>query len=352
MPDENGAPNHLNERAQHLLRTLVERYIRDGSPVGSRALSKDCGLELSPATIRNVIADLEDLGLVMSPHTSAGRVPTAQGYRLFVDTLLHIEPLDGTQVREVQRQIIAENSRLDLMASVSSVLSDLTRLAGMVTLPKQDNPKLRQVEFLPLSDNQVLVIQVVDEREVQNRIIRTARKYSPAELEQAANFINQEYAGVSFSTVRTMLMRDLRKDRAHLDQMMRAAVEMAEKSFAPNELEGEDLFVSGQTNLMGYGDLGDMDKLRQLFDAFNKKHDILHLLDQSLHARGVQLFIGEESGYSVLGECSVVASPYEVDGRVVGVLGVIGPTRMAYDRIIPIVDVTAKIVGAALNQQH
>ncbi len=341
----------LNERAQFLFKALVERYIRDGQPVGSRTLSRDSALNLSPATVRNVMADLEEFGLLRSPHTSAGRVPTDQGYRFFVDTLLRIEPLEGAQVAMLKEQLDPAQNRGALMESASSLLSDITHLAGVIMLPRQEQVTLRQVEFLSLSEDQVLVILVVNEREVQNRVIRTGRLYGPSELEQAANYLNSLCAGKDLKTVRDEILAELRDARESMNAMMLAAVEMAEKALV-TEPDADEVMVAGQTNLMDAGELGDMDKLRRLFEAFNEKRDLLHLLDQSLHATGMQIFIGEESGYNALDECSVITAPYGSDEEVLGVLGVIGPTRMAYERVIPIVDITARLLSAALNKQH
>lgn len=341
----------LNERAQHLLKTLVERHIRDGQPVGSRALARESGLDLSPATVRNVMADLEEMGLLRSPHTSAGRIPTARGYRLFVDTLLKIEPLNMHQVKNLERHFAVMQSPSTLIETASSLLSSITHLAGIVMLPRQEHARLRQVEYLPLSERQVLAILVVNDREVQNRIINTERRYTASELERAANYINSLCAGKDLYTVRETLLEEIKSAREQMNTMMLTAIEMADKAF-DNRPPSDDFLVAGQTNLMEYGELSDVEKLRQLFEAFNRKRDILHLLDQSLKASGVQIFIGEESGYEVLDECSVVTSPYQSEGEIVGVLGVIGPTRMAYERVIPIVDLTARLLGAALNKQH
>jgi heat-inducible transcriptional repressor len=341
----------LNDRAQYLLKTLVERYIREGQPVGSRALARESGLDLSPATVRNVMSDLEDLGLLRSPHTSAGRVPTARGYRLFVDTLLQVEPLGLTQVKDLEKHFSRAQNPNALLETASSLLSSITHLAGIVMLPRQDHATLRQVEYLPLSEHQVLTILVVNDREVQNRIIHTDRRYTASELERAANYINSLCAGKDLYLVRETLLEELKSAREKMNSMMIAAIEMANKGF-DRRPPSDDFLVAGQTNLMEYGELSDMEKLRQLFEAFNHKRDILHLLDQSLKANGIQIFIGEESGYEVFDDCSVVTSPYEAEGEVLGVLGVIGPTRMAYDRVIPIVDLTARLLGAALNKQH
>lgn len=339
----------LNERTQHLLKILVERHIRDGQPVGSRTLARDAGLDLSPATIRNVMADLEELGYLRSPHTSAGRVPTARGYRFFIDALLNLRPLDD-RVVEILRQRIDQpvQNRAELARLVSDLLSGVTHLAGVVMLPRRNVVTLRQVEFLPLSENRVLVILVLNAQEVQNRIIQTRRPYNAVELQQAANYLNAQFAGKDIRQVREALLRDLREARDSLDRLMQTVIEMAEQTFE-TEPDGDDYVVAGQTHLMQCADLSDLDKLRQLFEAFNHKRDLLHLFDQCLHADGVQIFIGEESGFVVLEGCSVVTAPYTVEGQVLGVLGVIGPTRMAYDRVIPVVDATARLLAAVLN---
>jgi len=343
--------NCLSERAQYLFKTLVERYIREGQPVGSRTLSRDSALSLSPATVRNVMADLEESGLLCAPHTSSGRVPTARGYRFFVDTLLRVEPLEGVQVAMLKEQLDPAQNRGALMESASSLLSDITHLAGVVMLPRHEQATLRQVEFLSLSEDQVLVILVVNEREVQNRIIRTGRRYSPSELQQAENYLNGLCAGKDLMTVRKEILAELHDARETMNSMMQAAVEMAEKALV-TEPGVDEVVVAGQTNLMDMDQLGDMDKLRRLFEAFNEKRGLLHLLDHALNANGVQIFIGEESGYNALDEYSVVTAPYGADGQVLGVLGVVGPTRMAYERVIPIVDITARLLGAALNKHH
>ncbi len=339
----------LNDRAQLLLKNLVERYIRDGQPVGSRTLSRDEQVALSPATVRNVMADLEDLGLIHSPHTSAGRVPTIKGYRLFVDSLLTIKPLNRGTVSSMQKEIGSTIDPNQLLATASRQLSDITSMAGVVMLPRREVVALRQVEFLPLSSRRVLVILVLNEREVQNRIIHTSRDFSPAELQQIANYLTQLCGGQDLSQARERLLREMSETRDSVNQMMADAIEMATQAFA-TEGGGQDYLLEGQTNLMSYADMGDIERLRKLFEAFNQKRDILQLLDQSLHADGVQIFIGEESGYDVLGDCSVVSAPYKAGGEVIGVLGVIGPTRMAYDRVIPIVDTTARLLGNSLNQ--
>lgn len=344
-----GTHPSLNERTQHLLKALVERYIRDGQPVGSRTLARDAGLDLSPATIRNVMADLEDLGYLQSPHTSAGRVPTARGYRLFIDALLNVPPLEDREVEILRRRIDQPvQNGAELARTVSDLLSGVTRLAGIVMVPRRNVVTLRHVEFLPLSENRVLVVLVLNAREVQNRIIQTRRPYTALELNQAAQYLNGQFAGRGIQQVREALLRDLRETRDSLDRLMQTVVEMAEQTFETDPV-GEDYVVAGQTHLMQCADLSDLDKLRQLFEAFNHKSDLLHLFDQCLHADGVQIFIGEEAGSAVLQGCSIVTAPYTVEGQVLGVLGVIGPTRMAYDRVIPVVEVTARLLAAALN---
>ena len=341
----------LSERAQHLLKTLIECYIRDGQPVGSRTLSHHSVLDLSPATIRNVMADLEDLGLVSTPHTSAGRKPTAQGYRVFVNSLLRVQALDSGEVLQLQRQLDPQGSLPDLLGRASKLLSGVTRLAGLVTLPRWDQVLLQHVEFLSLSDNRVLAIFVINDSEVQNHVIRTERRFTASELEQAANYLNAHFAGKELQEVRRGLVAAMHDAKETVNALMQAAMEAAERVI-DSEQKQPDYVLAGQTNLMGFAEFSNLERLRQLFEAFAEKRDILHLLDQCLHSDGMQIFIGDESGYELFGDCSVITAPYRSEGKVVGVLGVIGPTRMAYERVIPIVDVTAKLLGAALNSRQ
>jgi heat-inducible transcriptional repressor len=343
----------LSDRAQQLLKRLVEHYIRDGQPVGSRTLSRDLGLNLSAATIRNVMADLEELGFVSSPHTSAGRVPTDKGYRFFVDTLLKFQPLEHDKVAAIQTRLgeFSDDPKA-LVAAASQLLSTVTRLAGVVTLPRQSHSALSQIEFVPLSDNRVLAILVVNGREVQNRILQLERYFSAEELRRASNYLNQEFRGKELSAVREHLVSQLKETREHLNEMMLDAIRLAQQVVAlPPSTGRMEYVIAGETNLMSFAELSNVEKLRRLFDAFTQQRDILHLLDQSLHAEGVQIFIGQESGYTILDDCSIVTAPYSLDQEVVGVLGVIGPTRMAYERVIPIVDITAKLLGSALNSR-
>jgi len=345
----------LGERAQHLLRVLIESYIRDGQPVGSRALSRESGLQLSSATVRNVMADLEALGFVSSPHTSAGRVPTDKGYRFFVDTLLQLRPLDEAMSAEIRRQVEASRdspTSTDLIATVSQLLSSATQLAGVVTLPRTRQAAVTQIEFVVLSENRVLVVLVFNDREVQNRIIQLERRYSPNELKRASNYLNEQFRGRSLREVRQEILRQLSEARAHMNQIMLDAIAVAQQVFESGDEDRLEYVIKGETNLMGMAELSSMEKLRRLFEAFNQKRDFLHLLDHSLKAEGVQIFIGHESGYRILDDCSVITAPYADGDAVVGVLGVIGPTRMAYERVIPIVDMTAKLLGAALNSRR
>jgi heat-inducible transcriptional repressor len=340
----------LDERAQTLLRTLVDKYIRDGQPVGSRTLSRDSGLELSPATIRNIVAELEELGFVSSPHTSAGRIPTIKGYRFFVDTLIRLTPPNGDDLLRFTQGLheVGGGDPQALALSVSNLLSGVTKLAGIVTVPRRAQTSVRQIEFLQLSGQRVLAILVVNDREVQNKILNVQRDFSSDELRQASNYLNDRFGGRSLSEVRELLLSELGKTRASMNALMVAAIEMAQKVFPQGEPQPE-LVMAGEINLMGLEALSDVDKLKGLFEAFERQRDILHLLDQSVGAHGVQIFIGQESGYDLLDACSIVAAPYATADDTVGVLGVIGPTRMAYERVIPIVDITAKLLGRALK---
>ena len=338
----------LNDRSLQLLKTLVERYISEGQPVGSRILSKDSDLKLSPATIRNVMADLEDLGLIHSPHTSAGRIPTVSGYRLFVDSLLTVKPLDSKEINRLYQGLSETEDTSHMIGVASKLMADLTRMAGVVTLPKRELVCLRHIEFLPLSHNRVLVIFVTNEQEVHNKVIHTDKVFSVTELQQSANYLNSVYCGQSLVAVRTAILKELQDDQERTNQAMLDAIKMAQLTFDVNQ-KADDFVLTGETNLMGFSELADRNHLKNLFEAFSQKQDVIHLLDQSMQAEGVQIFIGQESGYQAFDQCSLVTSSYSVNDEVVGVLGVIGPTRMAYEKIIPFVDGTAKLLGAALN---
>ncbi|SMG00846.1 Heat-inducible transcription repressor HrcA [Burkholderia singularis] len=339
----------LDPRARTLLKTLIERYIADGQPVGSRTLSRYSGLELSPATIRNVMSDLEELGLVSSPHTSAGRVPTPRGYRLFVDTMLTVEStIDAEAVtRHVQTTLQAGEPQQRVVAAAASVLSSLSQFAGVVLTPRRSHV-FKQIEFLRLSDKRILLIIVTPEGDVQNRIMATQRDYAPSQLTEASNYINTHFAGLSFDEVRVRLREEIDELRGDMTALMHAAVTAGTEAS-----DDEDaVLISGERNLLEVADLSsDMARLRKLFDVFDQKTSLLQLLDVSSHAQGVQIFIGGESTLVPIDEMSVVTAPYEVNGKIVGTLGVIGPTRMAYNRVIPIVDITARLLSMTLSQQ-
>jgi heat-inducible transcriptional repressor len=341
--------SNVNERAQHFLKVLIERYIKDGEPVGSRTLAQDAGMDLSPATIRNIMAHLEEVGLVTSPHTSAGRVPTVNGYRMFIDSLLTLKDLNRAEIDSLKTQLVKDQNSTSVLESASKVLSDVTHMAGVVMMPRSDHVSFLHIEFLPLSGESVMVILVTRSGEVINRIINTKRAYSSSELEQVANYINQTYSGQSLTRVRESMINEMRQARTDMNRIMARAIEMTEQVLGPAKNDG-DCLIAGQTNLMEFNELANMKKLRQLFDAFNEKHEIVQLLDGCLHADGVQIFIGEESGYQHLNRCSIVTAPYELNNKVVGVLGVIGPKRMEYHRVIPVVDVTAKLLSSTLKQ--
>ena len=336
----------LEARAQHLLKTLIERYVSDGQPVGSRALSRHSGLDLSPATVRNVMADLEEMGFITSPHTSAGRVPTAKGYRFFVDSLMVMKALDQTEINRLEGELMADRPQ-QLVSTAAGLLSQLTQFAGVVMTPRRIDPTFRHLEFLRLAERRVLVILVTAEGDVQNRILHTDRSYSHPQLVEATNFFNQHFAGQTFSVIRARISDELRALKEDIASLMTAAVDAGEGALS----EGESLVVTGERNLLHSEDFAsNMARLRQLFDLFDQKTSILHLLDLSQRAQGVSIYIGSESGLVPLDECSVITAPYEANGKVVGTLGVIGPTRMAYERVVPIVDLTAKLLSNAMSQ--
>ncbi len=341
----------LPERAQQLLKILIERYIKEGQPIGSKSLATD--LALSSATIRHVMADLEELGYLISPHTSAGRIPTAKGYRLFVDTLLSVQPLDELSISKVIQELGTEAQKIPvLIENASSILSEFTRLAGVVSMPKRDSLVLKQIEFLPLSDNRILTIVVLNDKEIQNRIIYTEHTYPREALQQAANFINSKFVNCDLKEIRKRLLNSMRSDREVMDEKMSQALHMADQALAMDVEDKHGPFVlAGQNNLFDLADSAGIGALKELFDAFSEKQHVLHLIDKCLETEGVQIYIGEESGYEVFQACSLVGAPYSVDGKIVGVLGVIGPTRMPYDKVIPVVDVTAKLLGQILGSE-
>ncbi|MBI3230050.1 MAG: heat-inducible transcriptional repressor HrcA [Burkholderiales bacterium] len=336
----------LDTRAQTLLKTLVERYIADGQPVGSRALSKISGLDLSPATIRNIMADLEELGYIASPHTSAGRIPTPRGYRIFVDTLLTVQHLDESSVESQMQARLNNFQPQKIISNAAQMLSSLSQFAGVVMSPRRESV-FQQIEFLRLSEKRILLVIVNPNGDVQNRMLLTDVDYTPSQLVQSANYINQNYGGLTFDEVRHRLQGELRQLRDDMTKLMQAAVEAGSEAMAEHS---EDMVISGERNLLQVNDLSsNMSSLRKLFDMFEHKTSLMQLLDVSSKATGVQIFIGGESSLVPMDEMSVVTAPYEVNGKIVGTLGVIGPTRMAYERVIPIVDITAKLLSNALS---
>ena len=336
----------LNERAKILLKTLIELYIREGHPIGSRSLSKFPGLNLSPATIRNVMVNLEEMGFVSSPHTSSGRIPTPLGYRLFVDTLLVVKPLDSIEIHHLEDQL-PPNTPSRLINSASQLLSELTHFAGIAVTSKHNNTVFRYIEFMTLFEKRVLLIIVTPEGDVQNRIIFTDKIYSQAELIEAANFINQNYAGCALKEVRSRLRNELKKLHRDMSSLMTAAIEASSEAINDSS---ETMVVAGERRLLDVQDLSsNMVSLKELFNLFEQKTALLRLLEFSRKAQGVQVFIGGESDMATPNEVSVITAPYEVDGKTIGTVGVIGPIRMAYERVIPIVDVTAKLLSNALS---
>jgi heat-inducible transcriptional repressor len=336
----------LDKRAQVLLKTLIERYIAEGQPVGSRTLSKYSGLDLSPATIRNVMSDLEEMGFIISPHTSAGRVPTPAGYRFFVDTLLITKPLESAEIHQLEDNLHPDNPQR-VIHSASSLLSQLTQFAGVVMTPRRRAVTFRQIEFLKLSEKRVLLIVVTPSGDVQNRILFTDREYGASELIEAANYINQNYSGQSFEQVRARLHGELSELREDMYALMSVALEAGDRAVSENS---EQYVISGERNLLSVQDLSsDVTRLRQLFELFERKSSLVQILDISLRGHGVQIFIGGETGVMAPDAVSVVSAPYKVNGEVVGTVGVIGPTRMAYERVVPIVDITAKLLSSALS---
>ena len=340
----------MDDRAKTLLKALVERYIADGQPVGSRTLSKASGLELSPATIRNVMADLEELGLIASPHTSAGRIPTARGYRLFVDTMLTARPLDleraNAEMSSAARGQLQPDQPQRVIANAANLLSSLSNFVGVVTAPKKAGV-FHHIEFLRLGERRVLLILVSPEGDVQNRVIMTAREHNQSELIEASNYLNSHYAGLTLDAVRERLQLEVEALRGEISALMQAAVQAGAEAMSESS---DQLVVSGERNLLAVQDFGnDMGSLRKLFDLFEQKTQLMRLLDVSSRAEGVRIYIGGESRVVPFEELSVVSAPYEVDGQVVGTLAVIGPTRMAYDRMIQIVDITSRLVSNVLS---
>lgn len=342
----------LDPRAENVLKNLVETYIQQGQPIGSRTLSKLPQLGVSSATVRNVMSDLEELGLIKAPHTSAGRIPTSQGYRLFVDSMIKASTLTQTAVAELSSRFQHETDPETLLAHASDVLSELTQFAGVVVLPSQSVARFHQLEFMRLSENRILTILVTEDGRVQNRVLPSVSDFTDSELVLAANYFNQRYKGSTLEEVRRLLISDMQHDNDEMHQLNQSAMQAASRVISEEDDSNKksDVVLSGEQKLLDVPDLCQIETLQKLFDAFKTKRDLLDLLDRSMKANGVSVFIGEESGYSALGECSVIASPYQVDGKILGTLGVVGPTRMSYSEVISIVDITSKLLSQALTQ--
>lgn len=348
MPSSESIDSQVDVRAQQLFKLLVEQYIAEGNPIASKALATRPEVQVSSATVRNIMGELESLGLVKSPHTSAGKIPTNQGYRFFVDTLLSVEPWEEARVKEMEAELNPDLAPAELVSSASDLLSQITQMTCLITTPLRNQVLLRHLEFVGLDHERVLVILVLNDREVQNRVIHTERSYSDIELTQAANFVNREFGGRSLMDIRLAVVKSMQADKDRMDKLMQDALDIASAAFAePAGEEGQELLVSGESRLLDFS--ADTDTVKSLFDAVSSKGRVLHLLDRCLQSSGVQLFIGDESGYQPLGDVSLVTSAYEVNGEVAGVLGVIGPTRMDYKDVIPVVDVTARLLSAAMR---
>ncbi len=343
-----GYLGHVDDRAQQLFKLLVEQYIAEGTPIASKALATMPEVSVSSATVRSIMGDLESVGLVKSPHTSAGKVPTTQGYRFFVDTLLSYEPLDAGRVRELEAELNPDLSPSELVESASDIMSEITHMTCLITTPLRNRVSMRHIEFVGLDKDRILVILVLNDREVQNRVIHTDREYSHIDLTQAANFINREFGGRALLDIRRSILESMQADKDHMDSLMQSALDVANAVFADTGTDdGQELVVRGESRLLDFSE--DTGTVKVLFDAVSRKGRVLHLLDRCLESTGVQLFIGEESGYQPLGDMSLVTSSYDVSGEIAGVLGVIGPTRMDYKDVIPVVDVTARLLSAAMR---
>ncbi len=325
-------------------------YIDDGQPVGSKQLAQDAGLDISSATIRNVMCGLEKKGLVIAPHTSAGRIPTEQGLRLFVDSLLEVQPIEEKLIEQLQQQLDPDMEVNELVNNASQLVSEMTQMAGVVSVPKHTHAKLRHIEFLPLPERRILAIMVTNKKDVQNKVLHLDREYSADELQHAANFLNQQFTGQDVHQIRESLLKELDNSRQAVDNVMKVVVEVADKALSNDDINQPEFIVQGETNLVRYNKNTDRKQLQHLFEIFDRKREMLGLFDRCVHSDGVKIFIGHEAGFEGFGDCSVITAPYSIGGNSVGVLGVIGPARMNYDKVIPVVEITAKLLGDALKQ--
>ena len=340
--------NMPSHRARRISSAIVDKYIQEGIPIGSKSLSLADNIGLSPASIRNVMSDLEELGFIASPYTSSGRVPTSKGYRFFIDSLLKLQPVEATELERIKKRVnFHESNSRELAISVSNTLSAITKLAGIVTIPKQQVTRLKEIDFIQLSEKRILAIIVMNETEVENRILQMKRDYSKDELKQASNYINTHYKGRSLSYIKKHLINELMQTKDSVNSLMSDLIDIADQVLDFDE--SDEYIVAGQRRLMDFHELSDIKKLRQLFDAFKEKQQLLELLDKSMSTSGIQIFIGEESGYQMFDNCTLITSPYTTEDGAIGVLGVIGPTRIAYQKVIPIVDITAKLLGKSLK---
>ena len=340
--------NMPSQRARRILSAIVDKYIQEGIPIGSKSLSLADEIGLSPASIRHVMSDLEELGFIASPYTSSGRVPTSKGYRFFIDSLLKLQPVEANELETIKKRVNTQeiNSR-ELAVSVSNTLSAITKLAGIVTIPKQQDTRLKEIDFIQLSEKRILAIIVMNETEVENRILQMKRDYSKDELKHASNYLNSNYKGRSLSYIKKHLINQLIQTKESVNSLMSDLIDIADKVLDFGE--SDEYIVAGQRRLMDFHELSDIKKLRQLFDAFKEKQQLLELLDKSMSTDGIQIFIGEESGYQMFDNWTLITSPYTTEEGAIGVLGVIGPTRIAYQKVIPIVDITAKLLGKSLK---
>jgi len=340
--------NMPSHRARRILSAIIDKYIEEGIPIGSKSLSLADNIGLSPASIRNVMSDLEELGFIASPYTSSGRVPTSKGYRFFIDSLLILQPVEATELERIKRRVnLHESNSRELAISVSNTLSAITKLAGIVTIPKQQVTRLKEIDFIKLSEKRILAIIVMNETEVENRILQMKRDYSKDELKQASNYLNTHYEGRSLSYIKKHLINELMQTNESVNSSMSDLIDIADQVL--DFTESDEYIVAGQRRLMDFHELSDIKKLRQLFDAFKEKQQLLELLDKSMSTDGIQIFIGEESGYQMFDNCTLITSPYTTEDGAIGVLGVIGPTRIAYQKVIPIVEIIAKLLGKSLK---
>ena len=337
-----------SDRAKQILSAIINNYIEEGTPIGSKKLSTYNRFNLSPATIRNVMSDLEDLGFIASPHTSAVRIPTSKGYRFFIDRLLKLQPVDNNEIASIQNTVSqTKSSNKDLATNVSTILSAITQLAGIVTVPKTQKSTLKEIDFIPLSEQRVLAIVVINDSEVENKILQMKRNYSRDELQISANYLNHNYVGRSFEYIKNDLLTKLKETSALANSLMNNIINIADELLTNQNKD--EYVVTGKNQLLDFEELSDINRLKDLFDALNEQQQLLQLLDKSMSTSNIQIFIGQESGYRIFDNCTLITAPYTNDMGSVGVLGVIGPTRIAYQRVIPIVDVTAKLLSQSLK---